>query len=157
VLLRVAGPLKEEVYSGAESWLTVLPSEQTAWNRMTSEGPDKHLQDLQRFERLKAAVELIVGDLSGEVSEQLGVEFCRETIATLALITVGKIERSAADLESFANHAKRTTVTTEDVKLLTRRNIQLTQYLATLDNESKAAATAKRKAKNDGKKRPAVE
>ena len=77
------------------------------------------------FQRLKAAVELIVGDLSGEVSEQLGVEFCRETIATLALITVGKIERSAADLESFANHAKRTTVTTEDVKLLTRRNTHL--------------------------------
>ena len=50
MLLRIAGPLKEEVYSGAESWLTVLPSEQTAWNRMTSEGPDKHLQDLQRFE-----------------------------------------------------------------------------------------------------------
>merc|ERR1711874_103113 len=110
---------------GAESWRTVLPSEHTAWNRMTSEGPDKHLPDLQRFERLKAAVELTVGDLCGEVAGEVGVEFSRETIATLALVAIDKVERSAGDLEAFANHAKRSTVTTDDVKLLTRRNTEL--------------------------------
>lgn len=120
---------------------------------MTSEGTTKHLPDLQRFERLKAAVELTVGDLVGEISGGTGVEVSRETIATLALVVVEKIERSAEDLEAFAAHAKRTTIQTEDVKLLTRRNPDLNQCLTAQNNEragaKKTAVATKRKAKND--------
>jgi len=120
---------------------------------MTSAGPTKELPDLQRFERLKAAVELTVGDLCSEISGSAGVEVSRETIATLALLAVEKIERSAEDLEAFAAHAKRTTIQTEDVKLLTRRNTQLNQYLTSQNNErtgtKKTTVATKRKAKND--------
>jgi len=107
---------------------------------------------------LKAAVELTVGDLCGEVGSEVGVEFSRELVATLSLVVVGKIERTATDLEAFAGHARRSTIQTEDVKLLTRRNTELTKHLTSqsierigANAEKKAAVAAKRKAKNDEK------
>jgi len=120
---------------------------------MTSAGTTKELPELQRFERLKASVELTVGDLCGEICAGTGIELSRETIATLALAVVEKVERSAEDLEAFASHAKRTTIQTEDVKLLTRRNPNLNQYLTAQNNEragtKKPTVATKRKAKND--------
>lgn len=57
------------------------------------------------------------------------------------------------DLESFANHAKRTTVNPDDVKLLFRRNETLVQHLSTViqnignTKETKKSRVSKKDAK----------
>ena len=77
------------------------------------------MNDLQR---LRAAIELVVSDITKEVGSDTGVSFSPEVVATLAELAVDKNQRSAQDLEAFAQHAKRSNITAEDVKLLTRRN-----------------------------------
>ena len=50
-----------------------------------------------------------------------------------------QIESVAVDLESFAKHAGRATVTTEDVLLLCRRNDALREIVRDSIEEKKAA------------------
>ncbi|XP_072773328.1 centromere protein S isoform X1 [Taeniopygia guttata] len=76
-------------------------------------------------QRLKAAVHYTVGCLCQEVEEDKDVQFSKQTIAAISEITFRQCEIFAKDLEMFARHAKRTTVTTEDVKLLARRSNSL--------------------------------
>ncbi|ERE81948.1 centromere protein S-like protein [Cricetulus griseus] len=59
-------------------------------------------------------------------------------------------ENFAKDLEMFARHAKRSTVTTEDVKLLARRSNSLLKYI-TEKNEEIAQLNLERKAKKKRK------
>jgi len=92
----------------------------------------QQLQQNNRFQRLGAALELTVSDICGEVGEQLGVQFSPEIVTTLAELTRDKNQRAAQDLEAFAQHAKRSNITAEDVKLLTRRNPQLNSVLVSL-------------------------
>ena len=77
------------------------------------------------MQRLRAAIELAVADICSEVSENTAVKISPEVATTIAELTVDKAQRSAQDLEAFAQHAKRSNVTGEDVKLLTRRNPHL--------------------------------
>ena len=74
------------------------------------------------LQRLTAALELTVSDILAEVGHDLVVNFAPEVVTTLAELTVDKNQRTAQDLEAFAQHAKRSNITGEDVKLLTRRN-----------------------------------
>ena len=48
----------------------------------------------------------------------------------------------AIDLESFSNHAGRSTVTTDDVLLLARKNPDLYQIMKEFADERKAVAAA---------------
>lgn len=50
-------------------------------------------------------------------------------------------ENVAVDLESFSQHAGRTTVTTDDVLLLARRNKDLHDIIKEFVDEQKAAKT----------------
>ena len=68
---------------------------------------------------------LKVADLCTELESELGVKFTPEVVASLGYLALDKAQRSAEDLEAFAQHAKRTNVTGDDVKLLTRRNTNL--------------------------------
>lgn len=52
------------------------------------------------------------------------------------------------DLESFSRHANRTTVTTDDVLLLARRNQDLHGIIKDVVDEQKAAKVAKGKSKS---------
>ena len=76
-------------------------------------------------QELKAAVGLTVSDICSELKSELGLDFSPEVVAALTELTLEKNKRSAEDLEAFAQHAKRSTVSVEDVKLLTRRNTAL--------------------------------
>jgi hypothetical protein len=58
------------------------------------------------------------------------------------------LENVATDLESFSQHAGRTTVTTDDVLLLARRNQDLYSVIKDVVDKEKAA-----KAKGKGKAR----
>ncbi|KAI1231558.1 hypothetical protein IHE44_0008013 [Lamprotornis superbus] len=85
--------------------------------------------------RLKAAVHYTVGCLCEEVEEDKDVQFSKQSIAAISDITFRQCEIFAKDLEMFARHAKRTTVTTEDVKLLARRSNSLLKYITQKSEE----------------------
>ncbi|XP_030363675.1 centromere protein S [Strigops habroptila] len=86
-------------------------------------------------QRLKAAVHYTVGCLCEEVAEERDVQFSKQTIAAITEITFRQCETFAKDLEVFARHAKRSTVTIEDVKLLARRSSSLLRYITEKSEE----------------------
>lgn len=72
------------------------------------------------------------------------------TVAVAARLVEDKVGRLAADLEAFAGHARRSTVNTDDVKLLARNNSKLSEHLqsfAAARSEIQAAKRANDKAK----------
>ncbi|XP_039419741.1 centromere protein S [Corvus cornix cornix] len=107
-------------------------------------------------QRLKAAVHYTVGCLCQEVEEDKDVQFSKQSIAAIAEITFGQCgtaalpEIFAKDLEMFARHAKRTTVNTEDVKLLARRSNSLLKYI-TQKSEELASSNMEQKEKKKKK------
>ncbi|KAM7323925.1 centromere protein S [Alexandromys fortis] len=101
-------------------------------------------------QRLKAAVHYTVGHLCNEVALDKQVQFNKQTVAAIAEVTFRQCENFAKDLEMFARHAKRSTVTTEDVKLLARRSNSLLKYI-TEKNEEIAQLNLERKAKKKRK------
>uniref|UniRef100_A0A8C5ZSW1 Centromere protein S n=1 Tax=Marmota marmota marmota TaxID=9994 RepID=A0A8C5ZSW1_MARMA len=85
-------------------------------------------EEQQRFsyqQRLKAAVHYTVGCLCEEVTSDKEMQFSKQTIAAISELTFRQCENFAKDLEMFARHAKRSTINTEDVKLLARRSNSL--------------------------------
>lgn len=70
------------------------------------------------------------------------------------ILTRRPAENVATDLESFSRHAGRTTITTDDVLLLARRNQDLHSVIKDFVDRGKAAK-ARAKAKGKGKERRA--
>ncbi|XP_061306146.1 centromere protein S [Pezoporus flaviventris] len=103
-----------------------------AGGAMEAAGGEERLLHTQR---LKAAVHYTVGCLCQEVGEDKAVQFSKQTIAAISEITFRQCEIFAKDLEVFARHAKRSTVTTEDVKLLARRSSCLLKYITEKSEE----------------------
>ncbi|XP_037357376.1 centromere protein S [Talpa occidentalis] len=106
-------------------------------------------EEQQRFsyqQRLKAAVHYTVGCLCDEVAADKEIEFSKQTIAAISEVTFRQCENFARDLEMFARHAKRSTINTEDVKLLARRSHSLLKYI-TEKNEELTQLNVERKAK----------
>ncbi|NXN89055.1 CENPS protein, partial [Bombycilla garrulus] len=101
-------------------------------------------------QRLKAAVHYTVGCLCEEVEEDKGVQFSKQSIAAISEIAFRQCEIFAKDLEMFARHAKRATVTTEDVKLLARRSNSLLKYI-TQKSEELASSNMEQKEKKKKK------
>ncbi|XP_023388429.1 centromere protein S, partial [Pteropus vampyrus] len=102
------------------------------------------------LQRLKAAVHYTVGCLCEEVASDKEVQFSKQTIAAISEVTFRQCENFAKDLEMFARHAKRSTINTEDVKLLARRSNSLLRYI-TEKNEEIAQFNLDRKAKKKKK------
>ncbi|XP_028262326.1 centromere protein S [Parambassis ranga] len=106
-------------------------------------------------QRLKAAVHYTVGRLCQKTGQDLRVEFSRQVIAAITETTYRQCDIFAKDLEAFARHAKRSTVSVEDVKLLARRSKALSNYiqnkseeLTQEQKELKKKSTGKRKSKD---------
>uniref|UniRef100_A0A0P6J570 Centromere protein S n=1 Tax=Heterocephalus glaber TaxID=10181 RepID=A0A0P6J570_HETGA len=97
-------------------------------------------EEQERFsyqQRLKAAVHYTVGCLCQEVEADKEVQFSKQTIAAISEMTFQQCENFARDLEMFARHAKRSTINTEDVKLLARRSNSLhMQEMAEIKKDS---------------------
>ncbi|XP_005796979.1 centromere protein S-like [Xiphophorus maculatus] len=106
-------------------------------------------------QRLKAAVHYTVGRLCQKIGEEEHRrEFSRQTIAAIAETTFRECDIFAKDLEAFARHAKRSTVSAEDVKLLARRSRALSNHiqnkseeLAQEQRDSRKKSTVKRKSR----------
>ncbi|XP_064219321.1 centromere protein S [Aotus nancymaae] len=110
-------------------------------------------EEQQRFsyqQRLKAAVHYTVGRLCEEVALDKEMQFSKQTIAAISELTFRQCENFAKDLEMFARHARRTTVNTEDVKLLARRSNSLLKYI-TDKSEEIAQINLERKARKKKK------
>lgn len=63
------------------------------------------------------------------------MQFSKQAVAAIAEITFRQCENFARDLEMFARHAKRSTVNSEDVKLLARRSNSLLKYITQKSEE----------------------
>ncbi|XP_067423493.1 centromere protein S isoform X2 [Emydura macquarii macquarii] len=96
---------------------------------------EQEREHLLHTQRLKAAVHYTVGCLCQEVAEDKGIQFSKQTIAAISEITFRQCEIFAKDLEMFARHGKRTTINSEDVKLLARRSNSLLRYITQKSEE----------------------
>ncbi|NWI64256.1 CENPS protein, partial [Todus mexicanus] len=94
-------------------------------------------------QRLKAAVHYTVGCLCQEVAEDKDMEFSKQTIAAIAEITF----RQCGVFLILCRHAKRSTVTTEDVKLLARRSSSLLKYITQKSEELTSSHMEQKKKK----------
>ncbi|NXP45326.1 CENPS protein, partial [Heliornis fulica] len=90
-------------------------------------------------QRLKAAVHYTVGCLCQDVAEDKGVQLSKQAIAAISEVSFRQCETFAKDLEMFARHAKRSTINTEDVKLLARRSNSLLKYITKKSEEITAS------------------
>uniref|UniRef100_I3J889 Centromere protein S n=2 Tax=Oreochromis niloticus TaxID=8128 RepID=I3J889_ORENI len=106
----------------------------------------------ETHQRLKAAVHYTVGRLCQKIGEDHRRQFSRQAIAAIAETTFRQCDIFAKDLEAFARHAKRSTVSVDDVKLVARRSTALSIYIQNKSDELtqehmslKKKTTAKRK------------
>ncbi|XP_033482420.1 centromere protein S [Epinephelus fuscoguttatus] len=106
-------------------------------------------------QRLKAAVHYTVGRLCQEMGQDHRREFSRQVIAAIAETAYRQCDTFAKDLEAFARHAKRSTVSSEDVKLVARRSTALSIYIQNKSEELnqeqrdlKKKSTGKRKSRD---------
>ncbi|NWW21850.1 CENPS protein, partial [Falcunculus frontatus] len=100
-------------------------------------------------QRLKAAVHYTVGCLCQEVEEDKDVQFSKQSIAAISEITFRQCGTAGCFL-ILCRHAKRTTVNTEDVKLLARRSNSLLKYI-TQKSEELASSNMEQKEKKKKK------
>ncbi|KAI1036826.1 hypothetical protein LB505_007140 [Fusarium chuoi] len=91
-------------------------------------------------ERLKAALWYAVGQIVDEESLRRNRNATPQFIGALTELVWTQIEAEnvATDLESFSNHAGRSTVTTDDVLLLARKNPDLHQIMKEFVDQAKA-------------------
>ncbi|KAI9143912.1 putative apoptosis-inducing TAF9-like domain 1 family protein [Paraphysoderma sedebokerense] len=81
-------------------------------------------------DRLKAAIHYAVGRICDDEADNLDVEITPHFIAALTEVVYKQIETMAIDVEFFAKHNKRTTISSDDVKLCARRNEDLYNKLS---------------------------
>ncbi|MCJ1456334.1 hypothetical protein MMC28_006695 [Mycoblastus sanguinarius] len=80
-------------------------------------------------ERLKSALWFSIGKIVDEETLKLGVNATPQFIGALTEMVWAQIENVSKDLESFAKHAGRSTISRDDVLLLSRRNEDLESVL----------------------------
>jgi centromere protein S len=80
-------------------------------------------------DKLKSALWFHIGKIVDEETLKLGVNATPHFIGSLVELVWTQIESAAIDLESFAGHANRSTIKTDDVLLLARRNEGLDEIL----------------------------
>ncbi|POR35239.1 Centromere protein S [Tolypocladium paradoxum] len=93
-------------------------------------------------ERLKSALWFAVGQIVDEESMRRNLNATPQFIGALTELVWTQIENVAVDLESFARHASRATVTTADVLLLARKNPDLQLLMEAFVEERRAQAGA---------------
>ncbi|CCC09076.1 kinetochore component CENP-S-domain-containing protein [Copromyces sp. CBS 386.78] len=94
-------------------------------------------EDVQ--ERLKSALWFAIGKMVDDESLRRNMNATPQFIGALTELVWTQIENVAIDLETFSQHAGRTTVTTDDVLLLARRNSDLQSVIKDCVDKLKAA------------------
>ncbi|KAK7954513.1 hypothetical protein PG996_015321 [Apiospora saccharicola] len=102
------------------------------------------MADENQEERLKQALWFAVGKIADEESLRRNRNVTPQFIGALMDLVWTQIEAVAQDLESFSRHAGRSTITTDDVLLLARRNEDLHGIIKdSIDKEKATKAKAK--------------
>ncbi|OAA67043.1 apoptosis-inducing taf9-like domain protein [Niveomyces insectorum RCEF 264] len=101
----------------------------------------------QDEQELKAALWSAVSDMVDQESIKQNRNATPQFIGALVDMVWAQLETVASDLKSFSRHAGRSTVTTDDVLLLGRRNDDLHDILKELVDELKAERVKKGKQK----------
>ncbi|KAM3878011.1 centromere protein S [Diretmus argenteus] len=104
-------------------------------------------------QKLKAAVHYTVGRLCQRVGEDEGKVFSRHVIAAISETAFRQCEIFAKDLEAFARHAKRSTVSSDDVKLVARRSSALSIFIQKRSEEINQEQRDLKKKKDAGKRK----
>ncbi|CAG06985.1 unnamed protein product [Tetraodon nigroviridis] len=99
----------------------------------------------ETYQRLKAAVHYTVARICERLGEEHRREFSRQAVAAITETAVRQCDIFSKDLEAFARHAKRSTVSTEDVKLLARRSAALSIYIQNKVEELNQGQSLKKK------------
>ncbi|KAK4228777.1 kinetochore component CENP-S-domain-containing protein [Podospora fimiseda] len=89
-------------------------------------------------ERLKSALWFSTGKIVDDQSLRLNRNATPQFIAALNEVLWTQIENVSSDLENFSRHAGRTTITTDDVLLLARRNGDLYGLIKDIVDKEKA-------------------
>ncbi|KAH7152392.1 kinetochore component CENP-S-domain-containing protein [Dactylonectria estremocensis] len=92
----------------------------------------------QDRERLKAALWYAIGQMVDEECLNRNRNATPQFIGALTELVWTQIDNVGTDLESFGNHAGRSTVTTDDVLLLARKNPDLHQIIKGFIDKTKA-------------------
>lgn len=103
--------------------------------------------DEQSLRRNRNATPQFIGALTEMVWTQIGEQSRISILAEQLRILITRAENVAIDLESFSRHATRTSITTDDVLLLARRNADLNGIIKDFVDEQKAAKVSKGKGK----------
>ncbi|KAJ8358543.1 hypothetical protein SKAU_G00150680 [Synaphobranchus kaupii] len=111
--------------------------------------------EFSHSQRLKAAIHFTVARCCEEVGQDCEKNFSKLAIAAISETTFKQCDIFAKDLEAFARHAKRTTVTVEDVKLAARRSASLANYIVQKSEEltSNTKEQKERRKKLTGKRK----
>ncbi|KKY30121.1 putative apoptosis-inducing taf9-like domain 1 family [Diaporthe ampelina] len=103
--------------------------------------------DEQSLRRNRNATPQFIGALTEMVWTQIGgLSYVAMPPRQPRMLT-NRAENVAIDLESFSRHAGRTSITTDDVLLLARRNADLNGIIKDFVDEQKAAKVSKGKGK----------
>ncbi|XP_028855272.1 centromere protein S [Denticeps clupeoides] len=100
-------------------------------------------------QRLKAALHYTTGLICQSIGADCERDFSRQAVAAIAETAFRQCDTFAKDLEAFAKHAKRSSVSVEDVKLLARRSTALSAHI---QRKSEELASANQEQKEKRKK-----
>ncbi|KAF2190818.1 hypothetical protein K469DRAFT_721722 [Zopfia rhizophila CBS 207.26] len=116
---------------------------------------------LEREERLKSSLWYTIGQFVDEECLQQNLNATPQFIGALTELVYTQITNTSRDLETFAKHAGRRVINTDDVMLLSRRNEGLETVLKqaldemkTKEGRSGAGAEAEEKKKKKKRGRP---
>ncbi|KAI1491082.1 kinetochore component CENP-S-domain-containing protein [Biscogniauxia mediterranea] len=100
---------------------------------------DEDVREYVITQQLKAALWYAVGKMVDEETLRRNRNVTPQFIGALTEMVWTQIENVAMDLESFSRHAGRSTITTDDVLLLARRNQDLHSIVKDFIDAHKAA------------------
>ena len=109
------------------------------------------IDDCKENVRIKSALYYAIGKMCEQQLNEKKMTFTKGYLASLNQVVFSQGELIARDLESFCRHAKRTIVNMDDVKMVARRNENLTEIL----DECSKKITEEQKCKGKGRKRKA--
>ncbi|KAI1438747.1 kinetochore component CENP-S-domain-containing protein [Xylaria sp. CBS 124048] len=96
--------------------------------------------DEEAHERLKRALWYTVGKMVDRETLHRNRNVSPQFIAALTELVWTQIETAAQDLECFSRHGGRSTINTDDILLLARRNGDLHRIIKDFVNKEKATA-----------------
>ncbi|XP_076469287.1 centromere protein S-like isoform X2 [Babylonia areolata] len=121
----------------------------------TDQSIEHEYEDLSDRQRLRAAVHHTTMKICQETEDKYGLPIDQQAVAAITETVWRQIESFAVDAEMFANHARRSVISPEDVKMLVRRNPCLVMHIRKLHEEQVSSREEPKKRKRKGKAPPA--